>query len=174
MAFYCLGMLEIALVLAGHDPAYEDVAVKFFEHFTLIQAAMNDEGLWDEADGFYYDQIRRASDGDRWPVRARSMTGLIPLYAAVRGRPRGDRAARGLPGSGARVPADAPAPLAAAIRVETDGARPSLLALVGRRSPAAPAAAAAATRRVPLPVRRAGALGRLPRAAVRRSRQDGT
>jgi len=81
MALYCLSMLEMALLLAGHDPAYEDVAVKFFEHFTLIQHAMNEKGLWDEADGFYYDQIRRLSDGTRWPVRARSMTGLIPLYA---------------------------------------------------------------------------------------------
>jgi mannosylglycerate hydrolase MGH1-like protein len=85
MGLYCLSMLEMALVLAGHDPAYEDVAVKFFEHFTLIQHAINEQGLWDEADGFYYDRIRRASDGAQWPVRARSMTGLIPLYAVAVG-----------------------------------------------------------------------------------------
>jgi hypothetical protein len=85
MGLYCLSMLEMALVLAGHDPAYEDVAVKFFEHFTLIQHAINEQGLWDEADGFYYDRIRRASDGEQWPVRARSMTGLIPLYAVAVG-----------------------------------------------------------------------------------------
>src|SRR5262249_2634382 len=85
MGLYCLSMLEMALVLAGHDQAYEDVAVKFFEHFTLIQYAINEQGLWDEADGFYYDRIRRRSDGAQWPVRARSMTGLIPLYAVAVG-----------------------------------------------------------------------------------------
>src|SRR5262249_60765343 len=79
MALYCLSMLEMALVLAGHDPAYEDVAVKFFEHFTLIQHAINEQGLWDEADGFYYDRIRRASARAQWPGPARSMTRLIPL-----------------------------------------------------------------------------------------------
>ena len=56
MALYCLSMLEIALVLAEHDPAYEDVAVKFFEHFAMIAEAINERGLWDEEDGFYYDQ----------------------------------------------------------------------------------------------------------------------
>ena len=83
MALYCLSMLEIALVLAGHDPAYEDVAVKFFEHFSLIAEAINDRGLWDESDGFYYDQVRRRADGSSWPVRARSMTGLLPLCAVA-------------------------------------------------------------------------------------------
>jgi len=83
MALYCLSMLEIALVLAGHDPAYDDVAVKFFEHFSLIAEAINDRGLWDESDGFYYDQVRRSSDGAAWPVRARSMTGLLPLCAVA-------------------------------------------------------------------------------------------
>ena len=44
------------------DPAYEDVASKFFEHFVYIAQAMNDMGgegigLWDEKDGFYYDVL---------------------------------------------------------------------------------------------------------------------
>ena len=86
MAVYCLSMLEIALVLAHDDPAYEDVAIKFFEHFTLIAEAINDRGLWDEADGFYYDRVRRAGDGQAWPVRVRSMTGLIPLCAVAIGQ----------------------------------------------------------------------------------------
>jgi Mannosylglycerate hydrolase MGH1-like glycoside hydrolase domain len=86
MAVYCLSMLEIALVLANDDPAYEDVAIKFFEHFTLIAEAINDRGLWDEADGFYYDRVRRESDGEAWPVRVRSMTGLIPLCAVAIGQ----------------------------------------------------------------------------------------
>jgi hypothetical protein len=87
-------MLEIAVVLAADDPAYEDVAIKFFEHFTLIAEAMNRRGLWDEADGFYYDRMRRVADGRVWPVRVRSMTGLIPL-CAVAIAPSG--IARGLP-----------------------------------------------------------------------------
>ncbi|MEA2296046.1 MAG: hypothetical protein QOE86_3685 [Solirubrobacteraceae bacterium] len=87
MALYCLSMLEIALVLAEEDRAYEDVAVKFFEHFTLIAEAINDSGLWDEDDGFYYDRVRRTADGEVWPVRVRSMTGLIPLCAVAIGGP---------------------------------------------------------------------------------------
>ncbi len=81
MALYCLSMLEISIVLAAEDCAYEDVAIKFFEHFTLIAKAINDRGLWDEADGFYYDAVRRPSDGTSWQVRVRSMTGLVPLCA---------------------------------------------------------------------------------------------
>ncbi|WP_249012091.1 hypothetical protein [Conexibacter sp. DBS9H8] len=83
MAIYCLSMLEIALVLAHHDRAYEDVAITFFEHFTLIAEAINAHGLWDETDGFYYDRVRRPADGTVWPVRVASMTGLIPLCAVA-------------------------------------------------------------------------------------------
>jgi len=85
MALYCLSMLEIAIVLAEHDPAYEDVAIKFFEHYAMIAEAINDRGLWDESDGFYYDQVRRPADGTAWPVRVRSMTGLIPFCAVAIG-----------------------------------------------------------------------------------------
>ena len=80
MAKFCLNMLEIALLLANRDPVYEDVAVKFFEHFALIAAAM--ENLWDEQDGFFYDRVRRP-DGSSSTVRARSMVGLLPVFAAV-------------------------------------------------------------------------------------------
>ncbi|HEX8914325.1 MAG TPA: hypothetical protein VF796_18400 [Humisphaera sp.] len=82
MAFYCGVMLDMALELATDDPAYEDVASKFFEHFVAITDAMNTlggTGLWDEADGFYYDQL--AVDGQSQRLRARSMVGLIPLLA---------------------------------------------------------------------------------------------
>ena len=58
MAFYCTVMLSIALELAVCDPSYEDMASKFFEHFVDISDAMNNKGLWDEEDGFYYDQLR--------------------------------------------------------------------------------------------------------------------
>ena len=87
MAFYCATMLEIALELAKDDPAYEDMAVKFFEHFVAIADAMNTlggEGLWDEEDGFYYDQLH--ADGQHIPLKVRSMVGIIPLFAVVRAR----------------------------------------------------------------------------------------
>jgi hypothetical protein len=83
MAFYCTTLLAIALELADHDPAYEDVASKFFEHFIAIADAMNSLGgcgLWNEEDGFYYDQI--ALDGQPpMPLKVRSLVGVIPLLA---------------------------------------------------------------------------------------------
>jgi hypothetical protein len=80
MAKFCLNMLEMALRLATRDPVYEDVAIKFFEHFGLIAVAM--DKLWDETDGFFYDRLRRP-DGSAVTVRARSMVGLLPVFAAV-------------------------------------------------------------------------------------------
>jgi hypothetical protein len=82
MAFYCATMLSMALELARHKPAYDDVASKFFEHFVAITDAMNTlggDGLWDEHDGFYYDQLHL--DGRHVPLKVRSMVGLIPLFA---------------------------------------------------------------------------------------------
>jgi len=82
MAFYCVTMLSISLELASENPAYEDIATKFFEHFVAIVDAMNTlggTGLWDEQDGFYYDQL--ALDGMRTTLRVRSMVGLVPLIA---------------------------------------------------------------------------------------------
>src|SRR5271156_5010075 len=80
MAKFCLNMLEMALLLANRNSVYEDVAIKFFEHFALIAAAM--ENLWDEQDGFFYDCLR-TRDGSAIRVRARSMVGLLPVFAAV-------------------------------------------------------------------------------------------
>ena len=75
-------MLSIAMELARKDPAYEDMASKFFEHFVAISDAINSlggTGLWDEADGFYYDQLTLG--GVRIPLRVRSAVGIIPLFA---------------------------------------------------------------------------------------------
>jgi hypothetical protein len=83
MAFYCSTMLSMALELAAGDSAYEDVASKFFEHFVAISDAMNTlggTGLWNEDDGFYYDQMRTTSH-ETVPVKIRSAVGLIPLLA---------------------------------------------------------------------------------------------
>lgn len=82
MAFYCTTMLAIAIDLARENPAYEDAASKFFEHFVAIADAMNrlgGTGLWNEEDGFYYDQLML--DGKHIPLRIRSMVGIIPLFA---------------------------------------------------------------------------------------------
>jgi len=84
MGMYCLNMLAIALELARENPAYEDVASKFFEHFIHIAHALNDMGgegvsLWHEEDGFYYDVLH--VDGRQFPMKVRSMVGLIPLFA---------------------------------------------------------------------------------------------
>ncbi|MGA8220230.1 MAG: hypothetical protein WB780_01155 [Candidatus Acidiferrales bacterium] len=86
MAMYCLDMMSMAIELAHEDPAYEDVASKFFEHFVYIAQAMNDMGgegigLWDEKDGFYYDVVH-IGDAPPVPMKVRSMVGLVPLFAA--------------------------------------------------------------------------------------------
>jgi hypothetical protein len=86
MGMYCLNMLAIALELARENPAYEDVASKFFEHFVYIAHAMDHRGgsadaaLWDESDGFFYDVLHVPGATTR-PMKIRSMVGLIPLYA---------------------------------------------------------------------------------------------
>jgi hypothetical protein len=88
MAMYSLNMLAIAMELANHHPAYEDVASKFWEHFLNIAHAMSGgrlhggEGhdLWDEEDGFFYD-VLHLPDDSRKPLKIRSLVGLIPLLA---------------------------------------------------------------------------------------------
>ncbi len=82
MAMYCLNLWEISLTLAHRDDTYEDLAVKFFEHFALIASAMYDQGLWDEGDGFYYD-VLHLGGGELVPLRVRSMVGLLPLAATT-------------------------------------------------------------------------------------------
>src|ERR1700737_4140 len=85
MAMYTLNLLAIALELAREDPAYEDVASKFWEHFIYIARAMGHRGqdgigLWNEEDGFFYD-VLRLPDGTKFPMKIRSMVGLLPLFA---------------------------------------------------------------------------------------------
>jgi hypothetical protein len=82
MGFYCATLLSMALELAREHPAYEDMATKFFEHFVAITDSINGlggTGLWDEADGFYYDQLHTGES--QIPLRVRSMVGLLPLIA---------------------------------------------------------------------------------------------
>jgi hypothetical protein len=86
MAMYSLNLLRIATELAVSNKAYNDIASKFFEHFIYIAGAMSNlgqdnEGLWDDADGFFYDQLRLPDNSTR-KMRVRSVVGLIPLFAA--------------------------------------------------------------------------------------------
>ena len=86
MAFYCVTMLSMALELASEDSSYEDIASKFFEHFAAITHSMNNlggTGLWDETDGFYYDQLFDPTTKQAEPLRLRSMVGLVPLFACA-------------------------------------------------------------------------------------------
>ncbi len=85
MAMYTLNLLAIAMELASEDPVYEDVASKFWEHFIYIAHAMSHRGhdsmgLWNEEDGFFYD-VLQLPDGSQFPMKIRSMVGLIPLFA---------------------------------------------------------------------------------------------
>ncbi len=85
MAMYSLNLLAIAMELAKEDKAYEDVASKFWEHFVHIADAMNNLGeerieLWNEEEGFYYD-VLHLPDETYFPLKVRSMVGLIPLFA---------------------------------------------------------------------------------------------
>ncbi|HEY2416122.1 MAG TPA: glucosidase [Pirellulaceae bacterium] len=87
MAMYALNLMRIALELAQHNPVYEDVATKFFEHFLFIAEAMTNIGghergigLWDDEDDFYYDELN-LPDGKMSKLKIRSIVGLIPLFA---------------------------------------------------------------------------------------------
>jgi len=87
MAFYCLCMLEIALILTEYDPVYEDISFRFLEHWAWITYAMdrigtNKDEMWDSVDGFFYDLLH-FPNGDATRLKIRSMVGLLPLCAVT-------------------------------------------------------------------------------------------
>jgi hypothetical protein len=85
MALFSQNMLELAFALAGHDPTYEAMVLKFAQHFVYIASGMNrlgQHGMWDEEDGFYYDLLR-LPDGSATRLKVRSMVGLLPLSATT-------------------------------------------------------------------------------------------
>ena len=87
MALFSQNMLQIALELALEDSTYQDMAVKFTEHFFWIASAMDRVGehqdaMWDEQDGFFYDLLR-LPDGRAAHLKVRSLVGLLPLCAAT-------------------------------------------------------------------------------------------
>ena len=85
MAMFALNMMRISMELALYNPVYEDMAIKFFEHYLYIAEAMENigetkNGLWNEEDGFFYDLLQ-LNNGDSIPLKLRSIVGLIPLFA---------------------------------------------------------------------------------------------
>jgi hypothetical protein len=82
MYAYCMAMLRIATALAERDPAYRDLQTTFLEHAVRIASAMGSSGLWDEADGFYYDALR-LPDGTSIPLKIHSMVGILPVLPAT-------------------------------------------------------------------------------------------
>jgi hypothetical protein len=81
MAFYALSMATIALILWRNGrQAGADLVLKFLEHYAGISTALETQGMWDDADGMFYDHLCLAS-GAVIPVKARSMVGMIPLLA---------------------------------------------------------------------------------------------
>ena len=86
MALYCQNMLEIAIELAEHRPAYVEMCLKFKQHFLWIASAMlhagDDIGMWDEEDGFFYD-VLKLPDGQSQRLKVKSMVGLLPLCAVT-------------------------------------------------------------------------------------------
>jgi hypothetical protein len=85
MALYCQSMLSIAMELSMRDSSYDPLTGKFIEHFFWIAGAMdrigdNQDELWDEEDGFFYD-VLRFPDGSATRIKVRSLVGLLPLCA---------------------------------------------------------------------------------------------
>ena len=85
MAMFALNMMRISMELALYNPVYEDMAIKFFEHYLYIAEAMENlgegkNGLWNEEDGFFYD-VLQLNDGTGISLKLRSIVGLIPMFA---------------------------------------------------------------------------------------------
>jgi hypothetical protein len=80
MGAFALDMMDMAIEIAIHDDSFEDTATKFFEHFVLIAESLNEHGLWNEEDQFFYDVLCLAG-APTIPLRIQSVVGVTPLYA---------------------------------------------------------------------------------------------
>ena len=171
MALFCITMLSIAVELARHEPFYQNMAIKYFEHFLYIAHAMTNmdgEGidLWDAEDEFFYDVIH-LTNGQNIPLKLHSMVGLVPLFAVLAApSPKSDK----LPSFAEQAKwflQHRPDLLQNVAPVGTPGQRQ--LATAGdlvAGSPGGRAAADARLRRVPLRLRRAALVALPPRASV--------
>lgn len=79
MGMYALNMMDMALEIAMKDDSFEDTATKFFEQFVLIAEALNEQGMWNEEDKFFYDTLSIA--GSPMQLRIQSIVGLTTLFA---------------------------------------------------------------------------------------------
>ena len=82
MGMYALGMMDIAIEIALNDTSFEDAATKFYEHFVIIAEALNEMGLWNDEDKFFYD-VLSLNKSDAFPLKVRSAVGLTPLFAVT-------------------------------------------------------------------------------------------
>ncbi len=82
MGMYALDMMNIAMEIATHDISFEDSATKFYEHFVIIAEALNELGLWNEQDKFYYD-VLSLNNSNAIPLKVRSIVGLSPVFAVT-------------------------------------------------------------------------------------------
>ncbi|MEO6289192.1 MAG: glucosidase, partial [Ginsengibacter sp.] len=80
MGMYALNMMDIALEISMDDDCFQDAGTKFYEHFVIISEALNELGLWNEEDRFFYD-VLSVNKSDAFPLKIRSVVGLTPLFA---------------------------------------------------------------------------------------------
>ena len=80
MGMYALNMMDMAIEIAMNDPSFEDTATKFFEHFVLIAEALNELGMWNDEDKFYYDTLAMIN-ANPIQLRIKSIVGLTSLFA---------------------------------------------------------------------------------------------
>ncbi|HEX6453594.1 MAG TPA: hypothetical protein VF060_29525, partial [Trebonia sp.] len=83
MGSFAVAMGSIAAILnwTGQRQA-QDLVLKFLEHTAGIRNALDSQGLWDDADGMFYDRLITPS-GYAVPVKTRSMVSIIPTLAAA-------------------------------------------------------------------------------------------
>ena len=82
MGFYALSMAALATILNARGRPTADLVMKFLEHFALISDVFESQDLWDDADGFFYDQLR-LPDGRTFPLKVRSIVGILPLLGVA-------------------------------------------------------------------------------------------
>ncbi len=80
MGMYALNMMDMALEIAMADETFEDAATKFFEHFVLIAEALNQQGLWNDTDKFFYDILSLAGSNSI-QLQIQSIVGITTLFA---------------------------------------------------------------------------------------------
>ncbi len=92
MGMYALNMMDMALEIAMKDEAFEDTATKFFEQFVLIAEALNEHGMWNEEDKFFYDTLSIAGSA---PTQLRILDRWTDFsFCGIRDREKNDRQIR--------------------------------------------------------------------------------